>query len=191
MGHAQEKKIELSAAAEKRIAEIIATYPVKRSAIMQALYIAQDELGSITEDAIQWVAQRIEVAPVQVMEVATFFTMYYKKPVGKYHIQICRTLSCAICDSKKLTEYVRDTLKLQPGQVSSDGMWSYEEVECLGSCGTAPMCEINDCYFENLNVEKLDAIMKQIDQEKPDLRYSTVTDDLGAGLKGRTKSEIR
>lgn len=180
----------LSEQAEKRIEQVLRLYPQKRSAIMPALYIAQDELGVINEKAVHWVAEKIGIAPVHVMEVATFYTMYYKKPVGKYHIQVCRTLSCAICGAKRLTEYLRERFHMAPQEVSADGMWSYEEVECLGSCGTAPMCEINDVFFENLTVDKLKSILDRIAVEKPDLRFSTVRDALGAGLKGSPKSEI-
>ncbi len=186
-----EKKLEkLSEKAEARLQEMISKYPTKRSAIMAALYIAQEELGVINERAIAWVAARIDAPPVQVMEVATFYTMYYKKPVGKYHVQICRTLSCAICGSKKLSEHFHRRFGLKPGEVSKDGNWSFEEVECLGSCGTAPMCEINDTYFENLTVEKFDKLLDRIQSEKPDLRFSTINDRLGDGLKGHPKSEV-
>lgn len=186
--HAQVKK--LSDKAEKRVQEAIALYPSKRSAIMAALYIAQDELGWISDQAVAWVAERISIPPVQVREVATFYTMYYKKPVGKYHVQVCRTLSCALCGSQKLSERFKQRFGINPGEISSDGRWSFEEVECLGSCGTAPMCEINDTYFENLTVEKLDQVLSRIEAESPDLRYSTIEDRLGAGLAGLPKSEV-
>lgn len=180
----------LSEKAEARLEEIKRLYPDTRSAVMAALYIAQEELGSITQEAIEWVSERVGIPPVHVMEVATFYTMYYKKPVGKYHFQVCRTLSCAIRGSKKITERLNQRFGLLPNQVSEDGMWSYEEVECLGSCGTAPMCEINDTYFENLTPEKMDEIIDRIAKERPDLRFSTINDDLGEGLAGRPKSEI-
>ncbi|NDC38694.1 MAG: NAD(P)H-dependent oxidoreductase subunit E [Proteobacteria bacterium] len=157
---------------------------------MPALYIAQEELGHITEEAIEWVSERVGMAPVHVMEVATFYTMFYKKPVGKYHVQVCRTLSCALRGARKVTEHLHNKFGTAPGEVTPDGMWSYEEVECLGSCGSAPMCEINDHYFENLTVEKLDLILAKIAKEQPDLRLSTLRDDLGAGLIGHPKSEV-
>lgn len=180
----------LSAKAEERIEQIKKLYPDVASAVMPALYIAQEELGHITDQAIEWVSEKIGLAPVHVREVATFYTMYYRKPVGKYHVQVCRTLSCALCGAKKLTEALKQRLGLNPGEVSADGMWSYEEVECLGSCGTGPMCEINDCYFENLTPEKLNQLLDRISKEKPDLRLSTINDRLGDGLKGHPKSEV-
>jgi NADH-quinone oxidoreductase subunit E len=185
------KKVVLSAAAEKRATEIIPRYPQSRSAIMPLLYIAQDELGYISQEAVEWVADKLSIAPVQVWEVATFYTMYYKKPVGKYHFQVCRTLPCALRGAKMVSEYLHNKFGLKPGEVSADGLWSFEEVECLGSCGTAPMCQINDVFFENLTESKLETIIARIDKERPDLRFSTVRDELGAGLSGCPKSEIR
>ncbi len=181
---------QLSNKAQERIEALKSRYPDPKSAVMPALYIAQEELGHITEEAVQWVAAKIGMAPVHVMEVATFYTMYYKKPVGKYHVQVCRTLSCALRGARKITEHLHHKFGTNPNEITADGMWSYEEVECLGSCGTAPMCEINDHYFENLTVEKLDTLLARIAQEQPDLRYSAVKDDLGAGLAGHPKSEV-
>jgi NADH-quinone oxidoreductase E subunit len=166
-------------------------YPDPKSAVMPALYIAQEEIGVIDDVAIKWVSDQLGISPVHVMELASFYTMYYRKPVGKYHVQVCRTLSCGLRGSKKITQHLKDRFDLEPGEVSEDGMWSYEQVECLGSCGTAPMCEINDCYFENLTTEKLDDILNQLEKLQPNLRYSTKSETLGEGLKGHTKSEIR
>ncbi len=185
------KVVALSDAAEKRASEIIPLYPQSRSAIMPLLYIAQDELGYISQEAVQWVADKLSIAPMQVWEVATFYTMYYKKPVGKYHFQVCRTLPCALRGAKMVSEFLHKRFGLKPGEVSADGLWSFEEVECLGSCGTAPMCQINDQFFENLTESKLNTIIERIEKERPDLRFSTVRDELGAGLSGCPKSEIR
>jgi NADH-quinone oxidoreductase E subunit len=185
------KELRLSEAAEKRADEIIPLYPQRRSAIMPLLYIAQDELGYITQQGVEWVARKLAMPPVQVWEVATFYTMYYKKPVGRYHFQVCRTLPCALRGAKMVSEYLHNKFGLNPGEVSGDGMWSYEEVECLGSCGTAPMCQINDTFFENLTEAKLDTIISKIESDKPDLRFSTVKDALGDGIAEFVKSEIR
>ena len=187
---ASREPVVFSAAAEKRADEVIAQYPQKRSAVMPLLYIAQEETKFVTQQAVDWVASKLEMPPVQVWEVATFYTMYYKKPVGQYHVQICRTLPCALRGARKVSEYFHKRLGLQPGEIANDGMWSFEEVECLGSCGTAPMCQINDVFFENLTDEKLDVIVSRIEKEQPDLRFSTIRDELGAGLAGSPKSEI-
>lgn len=182
--------LKVTAEADKRAAEIISQYPQKRSAVMPLLYIAQEHTRFVTQQAVEWVAAKLDLPPVQVWEVATFYTMYYKKPVGKYHVQVCRTLPCALRGARKVSEYFHKRLGVKPGEVTKDGLWSFEEVECLGSCGTAPMCQINDVFFENLTDEKLDGIVARIEKEQPDLRYSTIKDELGAGLTGCPKSEI-
>jgi NADH-quinone oxidoreductase subunit E len=187
---AGKERVVLSASAESKAQELISQYPQSRSAVMPLLYIAQEELGYITQSAVEWVAEKISLPPVQVWEVATFYTMFYKKPVGKYHIQVCRTLPCALRGAKKISEFVHERFGIKPGEVTQDGFWSFEEVECLGSCGTAPMCQINDTFFENLTEEKLDQLLTRIQNEQPDLRLSSVRDDIGAGLSGAPKSEI-
>ena len=180
----------LSDAAEAKVKELRDKYPQVKSAIMPALYIAQEELGWLTDDAIRWVSDRLDLPPSHVIQVATFYTMYYKKPVGKYHVQVCRTLSCMVCGARKLSAKLRERLSVEPNEITEDGMWSWEEVECLGSCGTAPMLEINDVYFENLTAEKLDELMDRIEKEQPDLRYSTVRQSLGGGLKDLPRSRV-
>jgi len=182
--------VRLSDSAESRAQELIAAYPQSRSAVMPLLYIAQEELGYINQQAIEWVAEKLSMPPVQVWEVATFYTMFYKKPVGRYHVQVCRTLPCALRGARRISEFLHKRFGLQPGEVSADGVWSFEEVECLGSCGTAPMCQINDAFFENLTEERLDQLLTRIEKEQPDLRLSTVRDSLGAGLAGHPRSEI-
>lgn len=175
---------------KKRLDEIVLKYPNKKSAVMPALYLAQEHIGWISKEAITWVSQHLELSPAHVESVATFYTMYYKRPVGKYHIQLCRTLSCMLCGAKKLTAFLKERLQVSPMEVTKDGVWSWEEVECLGSCGTAPMVQINDIFFENLTPEILADIMDQIEKEKPDLRYSTYKGLLGTGLEKHARSQI-
>lgn len=180
----------LSPQAEEKVKELIQRYPVKKSAVMPALYIAQEECGWLTDDAFSWVATRLDLPVAHVVGVATFYTMYYKDAVGRYHIQLCRTLSCMLCGARNLAAYLKQRLSIDAHQITADGMWSYEEVECLGSCGTGPMVQINDIFFENLSPEKLGNIMDRIEKEKPDLRYSTVREDLGPGFPDLPKSEV-
>lgn len=180
----------LSEQAEKKLREIQGSYPDPKSAVMAALYIAQEELGCIGDEAINWVAQRTGIAPVHVMELASFYGMYHSAPRGRYHFQLCRGLCCALRGANALTVYIKQRFALEAGQVSSNGLWSFEEVECLGSCGTAPACLINDHCFENLSVEKLGQIIERIEAEEPDLSFSTVYDSLGDGLKDYPKSEL-
>jgi len=174
----------------KKIEEIKKKYPSAKSAVMPALYLAQEHFGFISHEAIEWVSKVIEMPPIQVREVATFYSMYYKKPIGKYHFQVCRTLSCAVRGARELTQKLADTFHVDPHEVTPDGMFSYEEVECLGSCGTAPMCQINDRYFENLDGEKLFSLIEKIKKEKPELWLSAVNDSLGEGLSEYPKSKV-
>lgn len=180
----------LSKNAKERIENLIGLYPKKKSAVMPALYIAQEEKGYLTDEAITWVSEVIGESPAHVRGVATFYTMYYKAPVGQYHIQVCRTLSCMICGARKITKAIKERLEIAAGEISEDGLWSFEEVECLGSCGSAPMVQINDVFFENLTEKKLNSIMDTIEKEKPDLRYSTLGGRLGEGLPNHPRSEV-
>ncbi|MCB0321538.1 MAG: NAD(P)H-dependent oxidoreductase subunit E, partial [Bdellovibrionales bacterium] len=152
------------------------------------LYVVQEEHGCISEEAVQWVSDQVGIAPVHVRELVTFYTMYRSKPLGKYHIQVCRTLACGLCGAKGIMEHLHERLGIEPREVTADGMFSYEYVECLGSCGTGPMCQINDTFFEQLTPSKLEEILVKIEKEKPDLSLSGVRDELGAGLQGYPKS---
>jgi len=131
------------------------------------------------------------MSPVQVMEVASFYTMYYKKPVGRYHVQVCRTLSCMVRGAPELTAALEKNFSCHANEVTSDGMFSFEEVECLGSCGTAPMCQINDRFFENLDADKLLNLIEEIKRELPNLSLSTKSDTVGDGLAHHGMSAIR
>ena len=187
----ERKEIRLSDKAETRVEQVKALYPDKRSAVMAALYIAQEELGYINKEAIDWVSRKVDMAPIHVQEVATFYSMYYKKPVGKYHIQLCRTLSCALRGMKDLTKAVHEKLNVAPGELTADRMFSFEEVECLGSCGTGPMCQINDRFFENLDAEALLKLIDRILKEQPNLSLSSVDDCLGEGFSELGFSQLK
>ncbi len=165
-----------------KLKEIIARYPDKKSAIMNALYLVQEDEEYISEKGMTWVAEQLNVPPSQVLEIATFYSMFRLKRVGEYHIKICRTLSCMLAGAKDLVNIVRRKLNLKPGEISVNGLWSYEEVECLGSCGSGPAVMINDVLFEHLTPEKLLSIMGRIECERPDLNYSTLNEHLGNWL---------
>ena len=150
---------------KKEIAEIITHYPSeqKRSALLPVLHIVQTgNRGHLTEPLMQEVAEMLEITPLQVYEVATFYTMFNLKPVGKYHIQVCRTLPCALMGAEKLVSYLEQKLGIGLGETTPDGLFTLVEVECLASCGTAPMMQINGQYYENLNQKKVDDILDQL-----------------------------
>ncbi|MCS6884336.1 MAG: NADH-quinone oxidoreductase subunit NuoE [Acidobacteriota bacterium] len=147
---------------EAKIDALIAKYPYKRSAILPIIHLAQLEQGKVTEEAIHYIADRLDLEPVEVYEVVTFYSMYFMEEIGKYHLQVCRTLSCMLCGAEEITAHLEKKLGIKPGQVTPDGRFRLSEVECLGSCATAPVMQVNFDYYENLTPEKVDEILKNL-----------------------------
>ncbi|MBI5328805.1 MAG: NADH-quinone oxidoreductase subunit NuoE [Deltaproteobacteria bacterium] len=152
----------LSTQAIENIKKAIAKYPTKKSASMDALMIAQKECGHLTEDILLEIAHLLDMPPVQLNQVAAFYTMYNKRPVGKYHIQVCTNISCSLLDSEHIVQFFSKRLGIKKGETTSDKKFTLSEVECLGSCGTAPMMQINDDYYENLTEAKVEEILKTL-----------------------------
>jgi len=150
----------LSEETVKKIEELQKKYPTKRSVVLPALHIAQEEKGYVTKEAMAQIAKMLDVPPVQVYESATFYTMYNKEPVGRFHIQVCANLSCSLMGADHIIEYIASKLGIDVSETSSDGKFTLSTVECLGSCGTAPMMQINDEYYEDLNEKKIDQIIE-------------------------------
>lgn len=150
----------LSTKAIENIKKAIDKYPMKRFASMDALMIAQEECGFLTEDVLKEVACILDIEPVQLNQVAAFYTMYNKKPVGKYHIQVCTNVTCSLLGAGHIAEFLSKKLGVKKGETTPDKRFTLSEVECLGSCGTAPMMQINDDYYENLTEAKIDEILK-------------------------------
>ncbi len=151
--------VEFSPEAYKKFEQIIARYPKKEAAMLPVLYLAQQEFGYISAEAIDYVARLMDQPSARVYGVVSFYTMFNKKPIGRHHIQVCRTLSCALGGAEKVTSFLRKTLGIDCGQTTPDGRFTLSEVECLASCGTAPMMQINDDYYENLTEEKISEIL--------------------------------
>ena len=141
---------------------IVSRYPDREAAILPALHLAQREFGHVSDEAIVYVAGLIGVTPARVEGVATFYTMYNRKPVGKYHVQICRNISCSLLGAEHLIEHVAGKLGVKPGGTTPDGKFTLSQVECLGSCGTAPVMQVNDDYYENLTEASIDAILDKL-----------------------------
>jgi NADH-quinone oxidoreductase subunit E len=150
---------EFSPEVEAEIDAHLAKYPVPRSAILPLMFIVQRERGYLDPPGVAYLAKRLALRITDIWEVATFYSMIYTEPVGKYHIQVCRTLSCKIRGAAKITEYCSQKLGIKPGETTADGRFSLAEVECLGSCGTAPMFQINFDYHEDLTPAKVDQIL--------------------------------
>ncbi len=140
----------------------IAKYPVKKSAVMASLYIAQEQNGFITNEVIREIATLLEMTAEEVLGVVTFYTMYHQKQMGKLHIQVCTNVSCMLRGGYEIWKQVKDKLGIDNMGVTSDGLFSLEEVECMGSCGTAPMLAVNEDYYENLTKEKVEELINSI-----------------------------
>jgi NADH-quinone oxidoreductase E subunit len=149
----------LSESTRRKIEALIPRYPVRRSALIPSLHLAQADAGYLSTEAIAEVAEIFRLSPNEVYEVASFYTMLYKKPVGKYVLQVCTNISCMLCDSEAIVTHLEKRLGIKPGETTPDGKFTLMEVECLASCGTAPVVQVNDDYYENLTPGKLDQIL--------------------------------
>ena len=144
------------------IEEKAARYPERKSAVLPALTIACRQVGFLNDDLYREIAQIIHVPYVEIAEAATFYTMFPKEPVGKYLIQVCHNISCALRGADSLMKYLEEKLGVRKGETTLDGLFTLVGVECLGSCATAPMMQINQDYYENLTREKVDQILEDL-----------------------------
>ncbi len=151
----------------KRIDEVITHYPVKRSATLPLLHLVQEDAGHISDEAVAWIAQKLELEPINVLEVVTFYPMFRRKPIGRRHIKVCRTLSCALVGGYKTCETFEKEFDTHVGinHISPDGEVTVEFVECLASCGTAPVVLIDDTLHQKVDVTKAKALSAQIKAE--------------------------
>src|SRR5882672_1107057 len=151
------------ASLEKEVDELITHYPVKRRASLMVLHAVQEHFGWISQEAVEWTARKLELQPINVYELVTFYPMFRQQPVGKYQIKVCRTLSCALGGSHKLHGHFCTNLGLDPHahglQTTKDGKFSVEFVECLAGCGTAPVMMCNEDFHEGVSTAKADEII--------------------------------
>ncbi len=147
---------------EAEVDELISHYPVKRAASLMVLHAIQEKFGWISQDAILWAARKLELPPINLFEILTFYPMLRQQPMGRYQIKVCRTLSCALGGAYGLHRHLCDRLGLDAHahgpQTTKDGRFTVEFVECLASCGTAPVMMCNDHFHEGVTLEKADAI---------------------------------
>lgn len=153
---------EFSDKIKKEVEGIIARYPEKKAALLPVLHAAQREFGYISEDTENMVAGLLGIEPIEVREVVTFYTMYNRKPVGKYHIQICSNLTCSLLGGESLLEYLQTKLGVEPGGTTEDKKFTLSTVECLGACEKAPCMMVNFDYFGLLDEKKIDEILDQL-----------------------------
>lgn len=150
-----------SAANEEKFAILLTRYPEKSSLMLPCLWMIQYQEGWISPEAMRFLAEKLECSAMDVYAVASFYTMFNLKPIGKYHIQLCKTLSCMLNGSQQLQRHIQNKLGIKPGETTKDGKFTFSLVECLGSCGTAPCMAYNDDYIENLTIEKLDKLIDE------------------------------
>ena len=148
-------KLKLKPETLKAIDEVITHYPVKRSALLPLLHLIQEDTGWISTEAIEWIAAKLELQPINVYEVVTFYPMFRQKPIGRRHIKVCRTLSCALTGGYKVCDQFQQEFGCQPGEISADGEVTIEFVECLASCGTGPVVMIDDDLHEKVDAAKV------------------------------------
>ena len=156
-------EIKFSEQAQQEYEKILSHYPVsKESALLPVLHLAQKEFGYISDEVMQYVAKLLDISPVKVKGVATFYTMYNKQPVGKYHLQVCHNISCVLNGSEELIEHIKQKLNIENGETTEDGLFTLTEVECLGACGEGPVIQVNDDYHLSMTKEKVDELIEKL-----------------------------
>lgn len=146
---------------------VIARYPVKRSAIVPLLMFAQDDEGYVTEEAIQEIARRVGVRPIEVIEDIGYYSMLRRRPIGRYNLQVCTNISCMLRGGEQILEHCSKKLGIGHKQTTPDGHFSLEEVECLGACCGAPAMQVNYDYHEDLTPEKIDQLIDELKHKNP------------------------
>lgn len=152
----------LSEEARKHIIETASAYPDRRSAVLPALYVVQNEEGYVSEDGMDEVAKLLNLPRTDVGGVASFYSMFFRRPVGRYVLDVCKTLSCSLLGAEHLVDYLTEKLGVEVGETTPDGLFTIRTVECLGACGGAPVMMVGDTYYENLTREKLDALIDDL-----------------------------
>ena len=156
--------IEFSPEKLDRVRELISHYPEgkQKSALLPVLHVAQKEFdGWLSVPVMDYVASLLDLEPIEVYEVASFYSMYNLKPVGKFMFEVCHTGPCMVKGSDDITDYIKEKLNIEVGQTTADGMFTLKTVECLGACGYAPMMQFGSTYREHLTKEKVDAIIEE------------------------------
>jgi len=146
----------------KKLDEIRTHYPTSAAALMPALWIAQEQYGWLSTDVMKYVGKLLDVPYEHILGVVEFYTMYNNKPVGKYHLQVCTNISCMLCGGYEVLDYISNKLDIRVGETTPDEKFTLSEAECLGSCGTAPMMQVNNYYEENLTKEKIDHLLNKL-----------------------------
>ena len=150
-------------------------YPTKRAVLLPALHLVQHEYNWLPSQAIQEIAEFLEIAPAEALDTASFYEEYWLKPKGKYLVQVCRSIACELCQSEKLTHHLSDTLKIDVGDTTPDKRFTLVELECLGACGSAPVIMVNERLYENVDVTALLQIIATLPEDPHDLKDPGIT----------------
>jgi NADH-quinone oxidoreductase subunit E len=163
------QQIQFSPSSMMEVSRILKQYPAgkEKSAILPVLHLAQKEFGGwLRVETMDYVARLLHLHPIEVYEVATFYSMLNTEPVGKIVIEVCQTGPCMICGSEKIVSHIEKKLNIKTGETTADGMYTLKTVECLGACGYAPMFQIGETFYEHLTEEKVDNILDNLKREK-------------------------
>jgi len=155
-------KLSFSAENEGRIADLLRRYPDAQACLLPALRLAQEQFGYLTHEAMELVAGRLGLPAPEVLSTATFYTMYNKKPVGRFHVQICANVSCYLKGSDLVLKAVAQELGIKPGETTEDGLFTLSTVECLAACGTAPALQVNDTFHEEMTPDKARQLIRSL-----------------------------
>lgn len=142
--------------------EIISRYPVKKSALIPLLHLAQEQDGWVSDDAMEHIAELVEVTPAEVIGTCTFYEMFKRKPVGRYLVNVCTNISCQLLGGEELLHHAEQTLGIKAGATTPDGMFTVEDVECIAACTEAPCLQINYRYFHKITTDELDAVIDDL-----------------------------
>jgi NADH-quinone oxidoreductase E subunit len=156
----------LNEAAQKRIVELKSKFPQRISAILPAMHVVLEEVGYHNRDIIKQVAELLELSEMEVTETLSFYTYFPREGIGKFHIQVCTNVSCMLNGAEQLQGYLEEKLGIKAGETTPDGLFTLTTVECLGSCGTAPVMQINQKYHENLTKAKVDRIIEELRKQR-------------------------
>jgi NADH-quinone oxidoreductase subunit E len=149
----------------EQFSQLMKKYPTKRSPLIPMLLCSQEEFGFVTGDSIEFICSSLEIPEIEVREVISFYSLLRTSPVGRYHIQVCTNISCLLLDGENILRHISENLGIQPGEISADFIFSLAEVECLGACCNAPAIQINNTYYENLTIKKVDQILNRLRNE--------------------------
>lgn len=147
---------------EKELEQIVARYPIRQAAVIPVLHLCQEQEGWISDEVIQWVAERLNVPAAHVKGVVTFYTLFNQHPVGKHQVWVCRTLPCALRGADSILQHCERRLGISQGETTKDGKVTLRTAECLASCGTAPMIQVDRTYHENLTIADVDRILDKL-----------------------------